>query len=85
MVTIDEGAEVQERGPKPTFKNLDVQNGAGDVYDDLEFEDEAQTNLASYRSGAEGKDYGSGKNVKTGKIKKVAKLDLPAYGEQVPE
>ena len=55
------------------------------MYDDLEFEDEAQTNLASYRSGAEGKDYGSGKNVKTGKIKKIAKLDLPAHGEQIPE
>ena len=85
MVTIDEGAEVQERGPKPTFKNLDVQNGAGDVYDDLEFEDEAQTNLASYRSGAEGKDYITSKNIKTGKNKKITKLDLPDNSSAIPE
>lgn len=76
MITIDEGAEVQERGPKPTFK-LEINNANGELYDDLEFEDEAQTNLASYRSGAEGKDFVTGKNIKTGKIKKIAKLDLP--------
>lgn len=76
MITIDEGAEVQERGPKPTFK-LDINNAKSDLYDDLEFEDEAQTNLASYRSGAEGKDFAGGKNIKTGKIKKITKLELP--------
>ena len=50
------------------------------MYDNLEFEDEAQTNLASYRSGAEGKEtdhLAYGKNIKTGKNKKIAKLDLP--------
>ena len=41
MITIDEGAEVQERGPKPAFKNLDIKDGSNDIYEDLEFEDEA--------------------------------------------
>lgn len=33
--------------------------------------------MASYRSGTEGKDYVTGKNIQTGKPKKMSKLDLP--------
>jgi len=40
--------------------------------------------LASYRSGAEGKDY-TGKNIKTGKVKKISKLELPANSNAIPE
>lgn len=61
------------------FKQDNI-NGSNDLYENLQFEDEAQTNLASYRSNMEGKDQDKqayGKGVKTGKNKKIAKLDLP--------